>query len=69
VDFNGKFKKFKKFIKNRELIFIKKLDLLLIPEYCHMLKGTIVCSWKKYFYLTTVTIHSFVCDCGLTRIS
>ena len=32
----------------------------MIPEYCHMLKGTIVCSAKKYFYLTT-RYHPLIC--------
>jgi len=42
MDFNAKFKILKKIIKNRELIFIKKLELLLIPECCHMMKAIII---------------------------
>jgi len=32
----------------------------LIPECCHMLKVTIVCSGEKYFYLTT-RYHPLIC--------
>ena len=49
MDFNGKFKNLKKFIKSRELIFYKKLDILLVPECCHILKATIVCLGKNIF--------------------